>query len=431
MAIQSLKGMRDILPNESGLFNHIEECARRVFAVYGFREIVTPILEETALFKKSIGESTDIVQKEMYAFHDRGGRDICLRPEGTAAVVRAAMQHGLVEENNITKLFYTGPMFRAERPQAGRLRQFYQIGAEAFGSGDPLLDAEIIALNHHILLEFGIEGAHLKINSLGTGDDKERFRKILREKLSGKKKELCEVCQQRFEVNVLRVLDCKNAVCGKVLKAEMIRIDFLSKESVSHFKKVEGYLSSLDISFAEDPYLVRGLDYYTHTVFEFTSDSLGAQDAVSAGGRYDNLFGAMGSRESVGACGFAMGVDRLMMILRPGPERNPEARGDPRPDVFIAALGERAKNRAFYLQSSLRMKKISVSMDFFDKPLKKQLKTANKAGALTTCIIGENEIESKRILLKIMRTEKQLEIAPDDFAETVVKIVNEERGFCV
>ncbi|MBN2097768.1 MAG: histidine--tRNA ligase, partial [Candidatus Omnitrophica bacterium] len=314
MKIKAVRGTKDILPDQAETWRMIEEKARKICADYGYRQIWTPLLEEARLFTRSIGSSSDIVRKEMYTFSDRKKRVLCLRPEGTAAVVRAYLEHGLGQGATVTKLYYFGPMFRAERPQAGRLRQFHHIGVEAIGSLSPYLDAEVISLAVNILQEIGVKDFSLQLNSIGCIKDRQKYKTSLEQALTPKLKQLCADCHSRLKVNMLRIFDCKHQQCRKITQQLPVMIDFLCSECNEHYRLVKHLLASLNVAVAENPFLVRGLDYYTKTCFEIIHPQLGAQNALGAGGRYDNLVNDLGGVQTP-AIGFALGLERIVAAL--------------------------------------------------------------------------------------------------------------------
>lgn len=415
MEYRSIKGTKDILPPESGLWQAIEEKARAIFEAFGYSEIRTPVIEETALFVKSVGEDTDIVSKEMFSFVDRGERNISLRPEGTAPIVRAYLEANLHKTDPFQKLYYIGPMFRAERPQAGRMRQFHQIGVEAIGSGLPSMDAEAIKLMTAILDGIGIKDYTVKINNLGCADDKKKLSGALREALSAKEKTLCDDCKRRVKVNPLRVLDCKNENCRTIVRGSFKAIKFLCETCEKHFKDVLGYLDSLKVKYTVDPYIVRGLDYYTQTVFEVTHGALGAQDAIGAGGRYDNLIKDMGG-PSIGAVGFALGMERVMMACQKEAAVSQHA---PAQAIYIATIGEQAYKKSFSIANDLRDAGVSCDMDYEGKSLKAQMREADKRKCAFVLIMGEDEMNRGEAVLRNMATKEQVSVK---FEEIVDKL---------
>ena len=397
MEFKAVRGVEDLIPPESEKFEKVVEIFKDVVRKAGFREVILPIFEEAGLFSRSVGETTDIVQKEMYVFEDKGGRIIALRPEGTASAVRAYIEHGVYAKEPFTKWFYVGPMFRFERPQAGRKRQFFQAGCEVFGLSSPGADAEVIRVAADIFDSLKVD-CSLEINSIGCEKCRPEYRKALIEFLEQKKEELCEDCLKRFERNPLRVLDCKVESCQKVV-AEAPRItDFLCDECREHFEKLKEYLKTLDVKFTENPLLVRGLDYYTRTVFEFKSERLGAQSTVLAGGRYDKLISQLGGPETP-ALGFALGVDRAMLLI---PEKEEERNG-----VFVVTRGEKAYREGLKLIKFLREKGIRAEMDHRQGSFKAQMKAADRVKAKYVVIIGEAEVEEGFFSFKELETGKQ------------------------
>ncbi len=386
-----IKGTRDILPAESEVREQLWQKARKILLRYGYGFITTPTFEATELFVRSVGEATDIVEKEMYTFTDRGGRSLTLRPEGTAGVVRAYLENHMIPP---VKLAYYENVFRAERPQKGRLREFWQIGVEFIGAGDPLADAETIELGLTLLKEFGFKELKLELNSIGTVEDRQRYRNVLIEYLEKRKDELCEDCQRRLYRNPLRVLDCK--IDGPKLKDAPNIMDYLSEDSKRHFETVLEYLGLWGIDYEINNRLVRGLDYYTHTVFEFKTAGLGAQNTVLAGGRYDGLVEELGGPPTP-AVGFALGVERVILAL------NLEAQ-PPKPEYFIVTHGDEARKFAVELIRQLRAEGISADMSHNPKSMKAQMKLANRIGARYTIIIGEDELSSQKVKIRDMES---------------------------
>ena len=413
MNIQSIRGTKDILPPEASRWQYLEEISKKTFQLYGYEEIRTPIIEDLQLFKRSVGETTDIVEKEMYAFSDRGERDICLRPEETASVVRAYLESGLFKEREFIKLYYMGPMFRAERPQAGRMRQFHQVGVEVLGADSPYTDAEVIALLVNIIEKLGIKDYTVKLNSLGCAQDRKKISDLLKDELSSEEKLLCENCKARIKRNVFRVLDCKNEACIRVAQKLPTTLENLCKDCYDHFDKVKSCLDSLGVKYKITPHLVRGLDYYTRTAFEVTAKGLGAQDAIAAGGRYDNLIKELGGPDTP-AIGFAMGVERVLLAMEASKSGEPAKQ---ELQLFIASLGDAAYEKSFALLNELRKKGISSDMDFQNKSLKGQLRRANNLNAKFVAILGEDELKKGVIGLKNMKTSEQKEISLEKFVE--------------
>ena len=363
--LKALRGTKDILPEDVGMWQHIESSARDIFSIYGYKEIRTPIIEEAPLFIRSIGDTTDIVQKEMYVFSDRGGRNIALRPEATASIVRSYLENSIGQKEGFVKLFYMGPMFRSERPQRGRQRQFHQIGVEAIGSDNAFVDVEVILLAVRFLEKIGIKDFTLKINSLGCQEDKmktiEGYRKGVKPYLGS----LCSDCKKRYNKNVLRIFDCKNEACGDV--AKKIKAEgCLCKDCENHFESVKDALKKIGISYEIDSKIVRGLDYYTKTVFEITQKDLGSKDAICAGGRYNNLIKDMGGKDTA-AIGFAFGIERLVLAIK-----KDLLSVKPSLDVFLATADKALNPDAFTLMKSLRDKGISCDIDYENKSLKRQ-----------------------------------------------------------
>lgn len=411
MQIQSIRGINDILPDETPTWNTIERMARELCETYGFQEIRVPILEKTRLFARSLGENTDIVEKEMYSFEDKGHEKVTLRPEGTASVVRAYVQHRLYQPPGLVKLYYLGPMFRYERPQAGRYRQFYQIGAEAFGVEDPALDVEILALSMELFQRLGLDEVALLLNSLGCQACRPSFKVALQEHLRSRLSFLCEDCQRRFSQNPLRILDCKREECRQQLSQVPEMGEFLCADCREHFQQVQGLLELLKVPFQVSPRLVRGLDYYTRTAFELTADQLGAQNAVGGGGRYDRLVEEIGGPPTP-AIGFALGMERLVALLE-GQGKKPKVAA---PQVFIAALGAEAERLAFELLYRLRSGGICAERDYGNPSLKSQLRKANRSQARHVVILGDEELASGRATVKEMQSGEQVPVA---FADLV------------
>ncbi|MDD5428556.1 MAG: histidine--tRNA ligase [Candidatus Omnitrophica bacterium] len=416
MKYKTIRGTRDILPAEISQWQDAENAARELFKRYGYSEIRTPVMEETGLFIKSVGEDTDIVKKEMFSFRDRGERDISLRPEGTAPIVRAYLENNLVNLNPFQKLYYIGPMFRAERPQAGRLRQFHQVGIEAIGSNSPALDAEVIIVMAGLLDSFGVKNYTMKLNNLGCADDKKKLSKSLKELFSKKEVAslLCDDCKRRAATNPLRVLDCKIESCKVVVRKYFKEVEFLCADCKKHFDDVLKFLDLVKIKYAVDPYIVRGLDYYTRTVFEASCGSLGAQNAVGAGGRYDNLISDMGGPVT-GACGFAVGIDRALIAAG----KVPGETGGAKVDVFVAPLGEEAYKKAFLVLADLRASGISCDIDYESRSLKSQMRSADKLKARFVLIIGDDEIKKGEAALRNMQTKEQVCVSFDKLAAAI------------
>jgi histidyl-tRNA synthetase len=402
----SIRGVHDILPGESERWQAIERAAAGLFAAFGFREIRLPVFEATELFARGIGEATDIVEKEMYTFADRSGESVTLRPEGTAPAIRAYLEHHLGAAQPVTKLYYWGPMFRYERPQKGRFRQFYQIGLEIIGSGTPEADVELLSWLRLFFRELQIDGLELELNSLGDGECRPAYRLTLQRFLETKQAELCENCRRRTATNPLRVLDCKNESCRKATVDAPMMIDHLCDPCRTHHHSVTDGLDALKIPYVQNPRLVRGLDYYTRTTFEWTTTKLGTQNAVAAGGRYDGLIELLGG-EPTPAIGVAIGMERTAELLPPDAGR-PEG-----PDLFMAALGERARRWSRPVTFQLRSEGYRVEADYEEASLKSQMRRADKLGARLVCIVGENELAAGQIVLKNLQTKAQETLAAD------------------
>jgi len=401
--LKALRGTKDILPADVGVWQCIEHSARDIFSIYGYKEIRPPIIEEASLFIRSIGKDTDIVQKEMYVFSDRGGRNIALRPEATASIVRSYLENSIGQKQGLTKLFYIGPMFRSERPQKGRQRQFHQVGVEAIGSDRAFLDVEVILLAVRFLEKLQIKDFTLKINSLGCQKDKAKIIEDCRKGIKPHLGSLCSDCKERYNKNVLRIFDCKNEKCidtVKGIKAEGV----LCKDCSGHFESVKKVLKKLGIDYEFDSKIVRGLDYYTKTVFEIIQKDLGAKDAVCAGGRYNNLIKDMGGKDTP-AVGFAFGIERLALAIK-----KDLCSLMPSLDVFIATAGEGLYEEAFRLMASLRDRGISCDIDYENKTLKAQMRKAEKLSARFCIIFGGDEFRKNKVALRDMKNRTQREV---------------------
>ncbi len=413
---KAIRGTQDVLPAESHQWQYIEQTALQVAREYGYREIRTPVFEHTELFQRSVGETTDVVQKEMYTFDDKGGRSITLRPEGTAGAMRMLLEHGLHNEVMPVKVAYNTSCYRYEKPQAGRLREFHQFGVECYGAASPMADAEIIALAMAVLKALNVQGVSLHINSIGCPTCRAEYHKALKAYFSSHEETLCETCRGRLERNPMRILDCKSPVCSEIAAKAPIITDYLCGDCAAHYQAVQGYLTEADIPFALDPHIVRGLDYYTRTVFELVSDSLGAQAVLCGGGRYDGLAQEMGG-PSLPALGFAMGLERLLMVLKAQETKFPEP---PSCNVYFASMGDNAARRCFALARMLREGGVSAECDTVGRGLKAQMKYADKIHALYTVVVGDNELESGKANLKDMQTGEQTEIELDASLYTVL-----------
>ena len=411
MLINGPRGTKDILPDTVAQWTHVEKVIRELCARYGYHEIRTPIFEHTELFLRGIGETTDVVEKEMYTFTDRGERSLTLRPENTASVVRSYLQNKLYAADALVKLFYIGSMFRYDRPQAGRYREFHQFGVEALGEASPAVDAEIIVLAVEFLRALGLQELKLHLNSVGCPKCRPVYRERLQEFFRPHLEELCTDCRSRFERNPLRLLDCKNEHCHALAEDAPRITDCLCDECRTHFAEVQSYLTAAGIPFELDANLVRGLDYYTKTAFEVKYTPLGAQSAVAGGGRYDGLVEEVGGPPTPGI-GFAVGLERVLLALEKQgllPEEREAV------DVFVVALGEEARIPAFKLLYELRAAKLSAAMDFAGRSMKAQMKQANKKNARFVAILGEDEVKEASALLKDMKTSEQKKLALKDF----------------
>jgi histidyl-tRNA synthetase len=405
VAINGVKGFNDILPGEVEKWQHIEATARRVFELYGLSEIRIPILEKTELFSRSIGDATDIVEKEMYSFVDKGDNKVTMRPEGTASVMRAFIEHKMHAQDPVARLYYMGPMFRYERPQKGRYRQFHQIGAEITGVTAPTVDAQVLTMLTHFFQELGLAEPSLQINSLGCPDCRPLYREALKGFLLNKIELLCEDCVRRYETNPLRALDCKSAGCQEATKGAPSMLEYLCPCCSDHFEKTKSFLDLVGTPYSINERMVRGLDYYTRTTFEMVTTQLGAQSAVAAGGRYDGLISELGGPQLPGI-GFAIGVERVALLLA-------EKDFSRRPDLFIAAMGEEAHAVAFKLMTALQRAGVAVEIDYEGKSLKSQMRRADKFNSRFTLIIGGDELARGTAPLKDMDGGTQGEVALD------------------
>lgn len=408
---KAIKGTKDVLPNESYKNQYIEATCLGVAENFGYKEMRTPVFEHTELFQRGVGDTTDVVQKEMYTFDDKGGRSITLRPEGTAGAARAFLENGLSNEALPQKICYLISCYRYEKPQAGRLREFHQFGIECFGATSPLADAEMISLAKQIFDELGVKDLHLEINSIGCPECRAEYHKALKEYFSQYKDKLCDTCNDRLERNPMRILDCKSPVCSEIAKGAPVVLDYLCDECREHFQKVKSYLDAANIEYIVNPQIVRGLDYYTKTVFEFVSDAIGSQGTVCGGGRYDGLLEELGGQHTP-SLGFAMGLERLQLVMEAQGCNFPEPS---RPDLFIVAMGEKATLKAVEIAKDMRDEGFSVVYDLNGRSLRAQMKYADKLGAKFNVVIGDNEVENKVVSLKDMSTGESSEINLDTF----------------
>lgn len=417
---RAVKGTNDILPGESANWQLIEQKMLETAGLYGFGEIRVPVFEHTEVFLRSVGDTTDVVQKEMYTFNDKGGRSITLRPELTAGVIRSVIEKGLVNGALPVKAAYIGGCYRYEKPQAGRLREFHQFGVECIGAASPTADAEVISLAKQILDEIGIEKISLEINSIGCPECRKDYLAALKAYFKEHISELCDTCKDRLERNPMRILDCKSPICGKIAENAPVVTDYLCDECREHFNSVQGYLTAAGIDYTLNPHIVRGLDYYTRTVFEFVSGDIGAQSTVCGGGRYDGLVSQMGG-PNVPSLGFAMGLERIMLLL--------EAQGTelPKPpicDLYIATMGEKAVAKAAELCSTLRYDGFSVQMDICGRGFNAQKKFADKLNPRFIMVLGDNECESGKAQLKNKQRGEAYEISFDTVSEDLFRAVS-------
>ena len=420
---KAIKGTKDVLPNESYKNQYIEATCLGVAENFGYKEMRTPVFEHTELFQRGVGDTTDVVQKEMYTFDDKGGRSITLRPEGTAGAARAFLENGLSNEALPQKICYLTSCYRYEKPQAGRLREFHQFGIECFGATSPLADAEMISLAKQIFDELGVKDLHLELNSIGCPECRAEYHKALKEYFSQYKDKLCDTCNDRLERNPMRILDCKSPVCSEIAKGAPVVLDYLCDECREHFQKVKSYLDAANIEYIVNPQIVRGLDYYTKTVFEFVSDAIGSQGTVCGGGRYDGLLEELGGQHTP-SLGFAMGLERLQLVMEAQGCNFPEPS---RPDLFIVAMGEKATLKAVEIAKDMRDEGFSVVYDLNGRSLRAQMKYADKLGAKFNVVIGDNEVENKVVSLKDMATGESSEINLDTFVNGFYSISMESQ----
>lgn len=410
--IKAARGTKDIFGEDAVKYTYISKTAQEIFESYGYTFIKTPIFEETDLFKRGIGEGTDVVEKEMYTFKDRGDRSLTLRPENTASVVRSYLENAIYGKEDVTKYYYNGSMFRYERPQAGRQREFNQIGVEVLGESSPILDAEVIAMSYSLLEKLGITDLEVHINSVGTNASRTKYREMLLNFLEPMKEELCEDCRMRMEKNPLRVLDCKVDKCKELTKDAPSIIDSLNEEERAHYETVKKYLDIFGVKYVEDSRLVRGLDYYSSTVYEIVTNKLGAQGTVLGGGRYDNLLKQLGDKD-IPAVGFAAGVERMMMLLEDYPKNNP--------DVYVAWLGENTQEFGLKIAKILRDNGIKTFVDFNSKGMKFHMKKADKLAVKYCIIVGEDEMNKDVVVLKDFSARTQEEMSLEKAIEIIKK----------
>lgn len=406
---KAVKGTQDILPKESYKYAFIENILRNESEISGFKEIRTPVFEHTELFERSVGNATDVVQKEMYTFKDRAERSLTLRPEGTAGAARAMLEHGLFNDGLPIKLSYIDSCYRYEKPQSGRLREFHQFGLEIFGTKSAIADAELIRVANNIFVRIGIKDVSLQINSIGCSKCREKYQKVLKKYFVDNKENLCDTCLERLERNPMRILDCKNPECNKISNMAPVIIDYLCDECKTHFESVKKYLDKSGIEYVVNPKIVRGLDYYTRTVFEFVSDDIGSQGTICGGGRYDYLIEEIGDKD-IPSLGFGLGIERLMLLIDKEGIEIPKLNEI---EIYIAAIGESAKTETFDLVGKLRECGIPCEYDITDRSLKAQMKYANKIGAKYSIVLGEDEIKNGKAVLKNMKTKETYDILKD------------------
>lgn len=411
---KKIKGTEDVLPKDSYRWQFVEDVMRKESASYGFKEIRTPVFEHTELFARGVGQTTDVVQKEMYTFDTKGGESVTLRPEGTAGAARAMLEHGLVNDSLPIKASYFVSCYRYEKPQAGRLREFHQFGLECYGTQSPVADAELICAAQSIFDRLGIKQLRLEINSIGCPTCRAEYHKALKEYFYGYKDELCETCNSRLEKNPMRILDCKSPVCSKIAQGAPKITDYLCDECREHFASVQKYLDAAGVEYTVNPTIVRGLDYYTKTVFEFVTDFIGAQGTVCGGGRYDGLIEELGGKH-LPSLGFAMGIERLLMLM------DKQGIEIPKPstcDLYVAVMGESASLKSFEIIKAVRSCGLIAETDVVGRGLRAQMKYADKIGAKFSMVLGDNEIEQGKAVIKNMSSGEQTEIVLDDtFAE--------------
>ena len=415
MEVQAPKGTKDMLPQDAYKWHFVENKFREIAKFYGMREIRTPMFEHTDLFLRGVGDTTDIVQKEMYTFNDKGNRSITLKPEGTAPVVRAFIENRLFNEAQPTKLYYAIPCFRYENVQKGRLRQFHQFGTEVFGSKEPSMDAEVIAFAMEFLKSLGLKSLSLNINNLGCPNCRPKYNEALKKFLEENYDDLCGLCQSRFEKNPMRILDCKNKNCGEITKNAPIILDYMCEECDTHFTEVKKYLDALNIPYTVDPGIVRGLDYYTKTIFEILNDDF----TVCGGGRYDRLIEQLGGPE-MPAVGFGLGIERLLLSLQ---NEGIEIPNEGLYDLYIGARGEDGKLASFKLANALRTRGIKTEINHMGRSLKAEMKYANKIGAKFTVVLGDDELQTGNAKLKRMSDGEQFEVNLNNIEE-IVAILN-------
>ncbi|MGN0489512.1 MAG: histidine--tRNA ligase [Ruminococcus sp.] len=416
---KKIKGTEDVLPKQSYRWQFVENIMREEAGKFGFKEIRTPVFEHTELFARGVGQTTDVVQKEMYTFETKGKESVTLRPEGTAGAARAVLEHALTNEGLPIKAYYLTSCYRYEKPQAGRLREFHQFGIEEYGTSSPMADAEVISLADSIFKRLQIKDLHLEINSIGCPQCRAEYHKALKAYFESYKDRLCETCLTRLDKNPMRILDCKSPICSNIAKDAPKIVDYLCEDCQNHFSQVQSFLKVAGIEYKVNPTIVRGLDYYTKTVFEFVSDAIGSQGTVCGGGRYDGLIEELGGQH-LPSLGYAMGIERLLMVM--------ENQGIeiPKPEtcaLYVAGLGEKAQVKAFEIVNQVRDYGLYAETDVVGRGLRPQMKYADKIGAQFSMVIGDNEIEEEKAKVKNMTTGEQIEIALDQsFADRFSQI---------
>lgn len=426
-------GAEDVLPKDSYKWQLVEDIMRSEAAAYGFKEIRTPVFEHTELFQRGVGDTTDVVQKEMYTFNTKGGTSITLRPEGTAGAARALLEHAIYNDGLPVKTYYFDSCYRYEKKQANRYREFHQFGVEVFGTANPAADAEIISLASTLFDRLGVVDLQLEINSIGCPECRAKYHEALRKYFESYKGEICETCLSRLEKNPMRILDCKSPICSKIAENAPVVLDYLCDECNDHFEKVKGYLDSAEIPYVVNPKVVRGLDYYTKTVFEFVTTSLGSQGTVCGGGRYDGLIEEIGGQHTP-SLGFGLGMERLLALME---EQKIEIPAPPTCDLYIAGLGDEAQKKAFNLVKEVRETSLIAECDIVGRSLRAQMKYADKIGAKFSMVIGDDEITNNKAILKNMETGEKTEVPLDEefintffqkFASYEIESQNKELG---
>lgn len=416
----AIKGTNDVLPKESYKIQFIEKTMLETARLFGYREIRVPVFEHTEVFSRNVGDTTDVVQKEMYTFNDKGGRSITLRPELTAGVVRSSIEHGLIYDALPEKVCYIGGCYRYEKPQAGRLREFHQFGIECIGASSPAADAEVIGVANQVLNVIGVEKIALQINSIGCPECRKDYQKALKEYFEANIDKLCDTCKDRLSRNPMRILDCKSPVCSKLAENAPKVIDYLCDDCKDHFEGVKKHLDSAGLKYTVNPQIVRGLDYYTRTVFEFVSGDIGAQSTVCGGGRYDGLVSQMGGNPTP-ALGFGLGIERLLLLLQ---NQGTQIPSDTTCDLYIATMGENASYEATKLCSMLRFDGFEVQTDVCGRGLKAQMKYADKIGAKFTVVLGDNELNDRKAVIKNMANGETTEVSLENISDELFSLIN-------